>query len=117
MHAFGVQHTFAFRMVGFEPAAVCSQSKHTTKQLSASAKKIKKKDGPADAEDFLLKIKIVDWFSVEYTSLVQTCRAYNIEMPEKASMHEYKQCITIKAASRRYKLLSPKAASHKRLRP
>ena len=37
-----------------------------------------------------VRIQIVDWYGIEYQSLVETCRAYNVDMPSKSSMDAYK---------------------------
>ena len=40
-----------------------------------------------------VRIQIVDWFGVESKSLVETCLAYNVQMPSKSLMESYKTCM------------------------
>lgn len=37
-----------------------------------------------------LRVGIVDWYGLDHTSLVNTCRAYNVEIPHKDLMTDYK---------------------------
>lgn len=44
---------------------------------------------------YALQIHVVDWFGIEYTSLIETCRIYNIDMVNKSIMDKYKSCMNV----------------------
>ena len=67
------------------PLVIYSAPKSKRKVQSDAAK-----DHGELVHSFQLKVKIKDWFGVEYTSLLNTCLSYNIEMPQKSLMDSYK---------------------------
>ena len=67
------------------PLVIYSAPKSKRKVQSDAAK-----DHGELVHSFQLKVKIKDWLGVEYTSLLNTCLSYNIEMPQKSLMDSYK---------------------------
>ena len=47
---------------------------------------------PHTYQYWVVKFRIVDWYSVGYISLLGICRTYNIEMDTKNSMVQRKSC-------------------------
>ena len=46
-------------------------------------------------KDLQVKICVVDWFGIEYSSLKETCRSYAISMENKDLMDEFKTCMDV----------------------
>lgn len=44
-------------------------------------------------QDWVVKFRIVDWYSIEYTNLLDTCRTYNLKMEDKRLMDQWKSCM------------------------
>lgn len=40
--------------------------------------------------DWPLNVRLVDWYDIDYSSLVEMCRASNIELPDKGIIEKYK---------------------------
>lgn len=42
---------------------------------------------------WVVKFRIVDWYSIEYTNLLDTCRTYNLKMENKRLIYQWETCI------------------------
>ena len=53
---------------------------------------IRDHSGPLDLP---LKIKIIDWFGLDYSVLEEECRTYNIDPPSKGVIEKYRACLEL----------------------